>query len=105
MYEESVAGAYGKTFRRSANHLHCCPTDDQAEVLIPDQIHLKDILAVCVESETQVKDEIARLRLLGQPTANFKFLIAPLLFDKYALSGMIRSGKRPPEISWSAGGS
>jgi hypothetical protein len=100
MFANSITGAYGKTFTRSSNHLDCCPTDNQAEVLIPDQIGISDILAIAVPTETQAKNESTRLRFLGVPEDRFNFIIAPELFEKYTLSSLISSGKRPREILW-----
>lgn len=99
MFADSISGAYGKTFTRSDTHLSCCPTDDQAEVLIPDQIVMADLVAITVPNEAQVKREAARLRLLNIPEDRLKFVIAPDLFDKYTLSKSIRSGRRPRETS------
>ncbi|MBC6424421.1 MAG: DUF4433 domain-containing protein [Hormoscilla sp. SP5CHS1] len=81
-------------------HLACCPTDNQAEVLIPDQIGISDIIAIAVATETQAKNEVARLNLLGEPKDRFNFVIGPTLFKKYELSNLISSGKRPQEILW-----
>jgi hypothetical protein len=97
IFTDAIPGAYGKTRERSPNHLPCCPTDDQAEVLIPDQIGISDILAIAVPSETQAKNEAVRLDILGIPEDKYKFVVAPDLFDKYKLSDLIRSGKRPDE--------
>jgi hypothetical protein len=82
------------------NHLPCCPTDEQAEVLIPDQIEMANILSIAVVSETQAENEGARLRFISLPENKFKFVIAPDLFDKYTLSKLIRLGRRPTEILW-----
>lgn len=100
LFDDSIKGAYGKAFTRLPVHLSCCPTDDQAEVLIPDQIALADILTIAVATKTQAKNEVARFRLMNIPEDRFKFVIAPDLFDKNALSRLIRSGKRPVEIPW-----
>jgi hypothetical protein len=100
MFTNAVTGAYGKTRERSPNHLTCCPTDDQAEVLIPDQIAISDILSIAVPTESQAKNEAARLSIMGVPEDRFKFVIAPEIFEKYTLSNLIRSGKRPPETPW-----
>jgi hypothetical protein len=97
LFAPSVFGAYGKIRQRSANHLQCSPTDDQAEVLVKSGIALADILAVAVKDERQAKNEIARLKHAGVDAKTFRFVIAPVLFDKYKLSGAIREGKRPPE--------
>ena len=100
MFAQSVSGAYGKTFTRFNSHLACCPTDNQAEVLIPDQIGMTDILAIAVPTEMQAKNEAARLSILGVPGDRFNFVIAPTLFDKKSLSNSISSGKRPIETHW-----
>ena len=100
MFAQSVAGAGNRTFTRSDTRLACCPTDDQAEVLIPDQIGTADILAIAVPTETQAKNEALRLSILGVPGDKFNFVIAPTLFDKQMLSNSIRSGKRPIEKHW-----
>jgi hypothetical protein len=103
MFAQSVPGAYNRTFTRSDTHLACCPTDNQAEVLIPDQIGTADILAIAVQNETQAKNEAVRLSLLDVPRDKFNFVIAPNLFDKNSLSNSIRSGKRPIETPWILG--
>lgn len=100
VFAQSVSGAGGQNFTRSNTHLACCPTDNQAEVLIPDQIGTADILAIVVPTETQAKNEAARLSILGVPGDRFNFVIAPTLFDKQSLSNSIRSGKRPIETHW-----
>ncbi|MBC6475698.1 MAG: DUF4433 domain-containing protein [Hormoscilla sp. GM102CHS1] len=100
MFAKSVDGSGGRTFNRSYNHLACYPTDNQAEVLIPDQIGISDIIAIAVATETQAKNEVARLNLLGEPSDRFNFVIGPTLFKKYELSNLISSGKRPQEILW-----
>jgi hypothetical protein len=97
MFAQSVPGAYNKTWTRSNTHLACCPTDNQAEVLIPDTISIGDILSVAVQTHTQAKNEATRLSLLDVPEDRFNFVIAPTLFDKYKLSQCISSGKRPQE--------
>jgi hypothetical protein len=97
LFANAVTGAHGKTRERSSYHLPCCPTDDQAEVLIPDQIGISDILAIAVQNETQLKNEAVRLELLGIPEDTYKFVVAPVLFNKGEVSRLIRSGKRPDE--------
>jgi hypothetical protein len=103
MFEPSVQGAYGREYVRSSTHLTCCPTDQQAEVLIPDRIELDDIMTIAVASRTQVKNELARFRLMRVPEDSFKFIIVPVFFDKRRLSTYITSGRRPPETPWKPG--
>jgi hypothetical protein len=94
MFADRVSGAYGKIRIRGETHLSCSPTDDQAEVLVPDLIQLSDIIAVAVKSEEQAAVERVRLRVCQIPTSLFEFMVIPSLFDKYALSSAIRSGCR-----------
>ncbi len=104
LYAESTSGAGDRTFVRSSRHLRCCPTDEQAEVLVPDQIALRAVLAVAVASEQQAKNERARFRLMGVDERAFKFVIATAFFDKYRLSACIRTGSRPTEEPWTGSG-
>jgi hypothetical protein len=96
LYAKTIIGAYGKRFERSSRRLPSVPTDDQAEILIADQIQHRDILTVAVRDEEQARNELSRLRILNHETA-FRFVIAPDLFDKNSLSGFMRDGARPPE--------
>ncbi|MDB9315948.1 DarT ssDNA thymidine ADP-ribosyltransferase family protein [Spirulina sp. CS-785/01] len=102
LFANSVLGKSGKTRTRNFRHLACCPTDDQAEVLIPDQIASRDIVAIAVPTETQAKNEAARLELLGVNPDQLNFVIAPTLFKKRELSQFIRKGQRPQETPWKA---
>ena len=104
LFANSVTGAGSRTFNRLTTHLPCCPTDDQAEVLIPDQIAKSDILAIAVKTETQAKNEASRFRLIGLPIGSFRLIIAPELFEKRSLSQLIRSGNRPQETPWTPRG-
>jgi hypothetical protein len=100
LFTTSVVGAYGRRYVRLRAHLNCCPTDDQAEVLVPDRIPLADVLGVVVSSESQAKNEVARIRIAQAPRPPFPILISPTLFDKQALSAAIRSNTRPSETRW-----
>lgn len=100
MFATGTVGAAGRTYIRSSKHLTCCPTDEQAEVLIPDVIEIEKILGVAVSSDDQAERELVRLELAGVNTEQFQFVVAPVLFSKYSLSTRIRSGKRPEEILW-----
>jgi hypothetical protein len=93
MFDQSVGG-----FSRLSKHLISCPTDNQAEVLVPDRIAMEDILAIAVPTQEQAKNEIARLRWVGKSENRFQFVVAPDLFDKNKLPNSIRNGKRPIEI-------
>lgn len=95
LYSEAVAGACGKTYKRSRYHLPSCPTDDQAEVLIPNPIRRESILGVAVRTAEQARNERSRFRIQGVPSP--RFWIAPTLFDANRLSAAIREGNVPSE--------
>lgn len=91
LFAGKVQGAYGQDRLRQPSHLPCCPTDDQAEVLVPDQIKLIDILAIAVKTEEQARNELARLKYVDVSLEQLRFIIAPKFFDKYSLSDAIRT--------------
>lgn len=85
---------------REPARLDCCPTDNQAEVMIPNEIRLTDITGVCVRSEEQAQREYTRLEYLPVNPSDFTFIIAPALFDANAVSVAIGAGRRPLEEAW-----
>ncbi len=101
MFASRVVGAYGQMFVRGPKHPDWLPTDEQAEVLIPDAVDLKEIMGVAVSSMNQAKRESARMRLLQRSSP--PVFIAPVLFDASRLSVMIRQGQRPEEVEYQSG--
>ncbi len=100
LFADSSVGAYRKSYVRTPQRPACCPTDEQAEVLVPDTISLTDILAIAVQSEAQARNELVRIQLLQVPLQAEKalrFVVAPDLFDKYRLSAGLKVGRRPEE--------
>jgi hypothetical protein len=100
MFAAKTVGAYGKTFMRTPQRFDSCPTDEQAEVLVPDTISLADIIGVAVQSETQARNELVRIQLLQVPQPvqdRLRFVIAPDFFDKNRLSSSLKAGRRPEE--------
>lgn len=87
----------GSKQKRGERHLSCSPTDDQAEVLVFDNIHIRDLIAAAVYDESQAKSEITRFKLSGIALDSLKLLIAPDFYNKYELSNQIRAGIRPVE--------
>ncbi len=106
LFAPQSLGAYGRLYARTGRRLDCCPTDEQAEVLVPDTISVKDILGIAVRDEEQARNELVRLTLLGIPKATtnaLRIFVAPALFDKYKLSAMLGNGERPEERLFEAG--
>lgn len=95
LYQCSVESA-ARTMYRPPNMLNCCPTDDQAEVLIRGNIPRRYILGIAVG-----KQEIAD-RVFGMfPTIGIEpipiYLAPDVLTTKW--SQLVRNGQRPIEQS------
>ena len=103
LYASTVRGTGGRTFQRSSARPLWLPTDEQAEVLIPDQIEDDDLLGVVVADATQGQTEARRLEYLGVDTPPIR--IAPDFFDRYALSTKLRNGRLPEEVLMTRGDS
>jgi hypothetical protein len=80
--------------------LPCCPTDDQAEVLVYRNISRHDIFGVVVKDEDQAEKELIRWEQCGIP--KFNIIIAPDLFSG-AWSNKVRQGIRPQEYKYEGG--
>ena len=93
LFAETVEGL--RTYRRGPGHPDFLPTDEQAEVLIPDRIGRGDVSGVVVRDDEQAAREISRLELarLTGP----RVVIIPEFFDPSALSRNLRSGWIPSE--------
>ena len=95
LFQQEVQGAYGRVYERTPHHLPCCPTDDQAEVLIPGAISKSYIRAVIVADAVQAHREQVRYRVL-KLEADYEWRIAPALFTP-AWSRAVRQGRRLEE--------
>ena len=95
LFAETVQGTGGRTFTRYPHQPAFLPTDEQAEVLVPDQIHRQDVLGLAVRDEEQAKREAARLHMIGQSPP--PIVIVPQYYYPSVLSGLLRSGRLPVE--------
>lgn len=100
MFAARVVGAGGTYVRRG--HQDACPTDAQAEVMIPRHIPLADVQAIAASDAGVAGDTYALLDQLGAPTEQLPILIAPDLFNPYRLASLIPKGQRPVETPWDA---
>lgn len=80
--------------------LSCCPTDDQAEVLVYRNISRRDIIGIAVKDEDQAESEKYRWEQCNIP--QFNIIIAPDLFNG-RWSNKVRQGKRPYEYKYGGG--
>lgn len=75
--------------------LSCCPTDDQAEVLVYEHIPRSGILGVAVPTMERARVEMDRLSFLPN-VMQTNWYVASALFDS-GWSNLIRQGQRPRE--------
>ncbi|MFC8129663.1 DarT ssDNA thymidine ADP-ribosyltransferase family protein [Streptomyces sp. NPDC057302] len=101
MFAPTVTGKV--TLRRNPQHPPWWPTDDQAEIQMPGTIPLSAVGSLIVRDEKQAELEYFRHAQLGMTTLLPPLVVAPVLFDKYALSRSVRSGKRPLETPYIPG--
>ena len=101
LFAERVQGSRNLVFERSQEHPAFLPTDQQAEVLIPDQVRKQDVLGIAVQDKAQAKREAARLRLLGHEPPSI--LIAPQLFRSDSLRNLLLAGRIPTERQFQPG--
>jgi hypothetical protein len=97
MFADEVVGTRRTIYRRTKEQSAACPTDQQAEVLVPDRIAIADIVGVGVKDDEQAMTERARLKANGLDSGMFRFVVAPHMFNKYELDGIIKNGRRPAE--------
>jgi len=97
LFQEAVQGAGGRMFTRDRQMTPNCPTDNQAEVLIPGRIPLDYIEAIIVPNQDALEREQLRfsmLKVAAPPAMTWR--IAPDLFDT-AFSWALRQGVVPQE--------
>lgn len=101
MFAHSVVGAKGKTYSRTSRHPAFLPTDEQAEVLIPDRVAREDLIGIGVLGEDQAKREVARLEILNVQIPHVA--IVPDFFNAQRLSQKLRYGVKPTEVNYQGG--
>lgn len=97
LYADPVYGSRGATGRDKKPA--SCPTDDQAEVLIPKRIPLGHANHVVVADDAQARRVYSALELIGAPVQELVWTLAPELFS-ITLSQTLRSGNLPLETPW-----
>jgi len=95
LFQPEITGARSLVFKRTAEMLSCCPTDDQAEVLVSGNVPREDIIGVAVCSEDQAERESVRLSLL-RDAIPLNWIVVPQIFTT-EWSAVVRRGGRPAE--------
>ena len=93
LFAQSVEGH--RPYVRGPRHPAFLPTDEQAEVLVPDLIRHDDVIGVAVRHEAQAKRESAALKLLGRKPP--RIFVVPEFYNPSRLSGLLRAGRTPAE--------
>ena len=89
-----------KIWTRRSSHALNCPTDLQAEVLVPGPIPLSSVLGIVLPTEADVGNERERLRLLGVDPNVLNWSYSPGLFDADKVRDRIWFGSSLPELAW-----
>ena len=100
MFAHSVQGV--QSYSRGPEHPDWLPTDEQAEVLIPDHIGFSDVCGVVVRDDDQAAREASRLSLIGVTVP--RIVIVPEFFEPQVLSRCLRIGRIPSEREYHRGG-
>lgn len=87
-----------RTFTRGPRHPDFLPTNEQAEVLVPNGIPRKHITGVAVRDEAQAEQE--HCSLLDHGIAPPPLVVVPEFYEPQRLSDLLRVGKMPVETPW-----
>ena len=93
LFAQSVVG--NRTYERGPDHPAFLPTDEQAEVLIPDAVEQEDVIGIAVRDQAQAKREIAALKILGRKSP--RIFVVPVFYSPGSLSSLLRAGSTPAE--------
>lgn len=104
LYADEVRGAWGRTYARSPLHLAASPTDLQAEVLLPHDIPLGQVLTVALPSAAHVAQERGHLSRVGVDPNEVEWSVAPGMFDVTAVQRAVADGAPITEVPWKEAG-
>jgi hypothetical protein len=93
-------GSGGRTYVRTGEREPCCPTDEQAEVLVHRRVPLDDVQRIVVASTSQAKRTYIGLEQLGVHPDRFLYSISPDFYQTQAMSRLLKRGDRPIEVEW-----
>ena len=96
LFVQSVEG--NRPYVRGPHHPAFLPTDEQAEVLVPDVVRHDDVMGVAVRDEGQAKRESARLKILGHRPP--RIFVVPEFYSPHTLSSLLRVGRTPTETEF-----
>ncbi|WP_068057231.1 DarT ssDNA thymidine ADP-ribosyltransferase family protein [Nocardia xishanensis] len=101
-YAASVSGQGNRVRTRGANHDPRCPTDVQAELLVPGPIPLSAVRAIVFPSADAAEEEYGRVQRIGITSVpkSIPSLVSLGLFDKQLVSAAVTTSSRLEETVW-----
>ncbi|WP_336652117.1 MULTISPECIES: DarT ssDNA thymidine ADP-ribosyltransferase family protein [unclassified Leucobacter] len=93
-YAQSIDSGGPRAFCRGVQHDPRCPTDLQAEALVPAPIPIEYIKGVVVPSDEDALQEQGRLRLLHADPDQLRWYVAPGMFDVGTVRLAAQNGRR-----------
>ncbi len=85
---------------RGKSHLKQCPTDLQAEVLVPGPISMNEVVGMAMRTEQQIQTERVRWSVLGITEPQVPIFLAPTLYEKLSLRDYVWRGEQPKEVQY-----
>jgi len=85
-----------KSIHRTPNMLTCCPTDDQAEILVYENIPISYVNGIIVGNDDSANNIAAILKTVGRQIP--VFVSADICNTNW--SSMVRRGEKPTEIEY-----
>lgn len=95
-FAEVIDPGNGRVFERAKRHDPRCPTDLQAEALVPSSIPVSMVRGVVVPSESDARQERRRLELLQADPDRLRWYVAPGFFSREAVLSAAQRGVRIP---------
>lgn len=100
-YADQVVGSRGVVYRRGPTHDPRCPTDVQAEVLVPAPIPLSYAYGIVFPTEQAASSEFVRLEQLSVPIPpHLGWMIAPGMFAAGIVTDAVQTSRQIRENGW-----
>ena len=99
-YARQVRGSGGHSRHRGPSHDPACPTDLQAEVLLPAPVALSAVHAIVFPTEAAALNEYGRLDRAGLLADAPPFVVCPGMSDAQAVTAAVTAGVELEESAW-----
>jgi hypothetical protein len=100
-YADAVTGQGRRIRERGPRHNPACPTDVQAEVLVPAPIPVSDVRGIVFPSEPAAQEEHGRLdRFNLLPPPHIEWLVSPGFFSRATVTSAVQRGLTVSLVRW-----